>query len=223
MKRLPACLALLLALPMATGAAPEPVAVAAPAHAGWRDMLRGYLRLRAERTDCSAKLPGLDPEMARLGEAFARTAYPANPELGRKNFLRLVRRLKLEHPDEDRRLEIFTPNKTPWPGYSGPVDSDGLAHFLFNSGTLPLPLFDHPIVPIVRRHDVDYDRVKPVSQCAARVLRRELADIADIEHDPAARASLMAKIRKAFDAENPGKPMTDEEARCLSACLPFMA
>ncbi len=201
----------------------QPAPKAAEPEAGWRDMLRAYIDLRDTRADCTARFPSVDPEVARLGVAFARTAYPKNHDLGCKNFLRLVLRLRLAHPDADRRAAIFTPNKAPWPGYAGPVDSDGLAHFLFNSGTLPLPLLDHPIVPIVRSHDVKYARVKPVSQCAARVLRREQADIGRIENDPVARAALVAKIRKAFDAENASSPMSDEEARCLAACLPYMA
>lgn len=183
---------------------------------GWRDMLRDYERMRDARTDCLARFPGFDPEMARLGEAFALTAYPDAPDIGRKNFRRLALRLRLSHPDDDRRLRIFTPNKEPWPGYKGEVDSGGLVHFLFNTGTLPLPLLDHPVVAVVRRHDVEYSRVKPVSQCAARVLRAEKADISIVEHDAAVRAKLVSKIRKTFDAENPDRPMTDEEARCLS-------
>lgn len=189
----------------------------------WRDMLRDYEKMRDAHTDCVKKFPGFDPEMARLGEAFATTAYPDNPDLGRKNFKRLVLRLNLAHPDDDRRAQIFTPNKEPWPGYKGEVDSDGLVHFLFNTGTLPLPLFDHPVVAVVRRHDVERARVKPIAQCGARVLRKEKADIAVVEHDAATRAALVSKIRKQFDAENPANPMTDEESRCLAGCLPFMA
>jgi hypothetical protein len=201
-----------------------PAFLATSASAGeWRDMLRGYVKLCDEHTDCLKKFPGFDPEMARLGEAFATTAYPHAPDLGRKNFKRLALRLRLSHPDADRRAQIFIPNKEPWPGYKGEVDSDGLVHFLFNTGTLPLPLLDHPVVGVVRRHDVEYGRVKPIAQCGARVLRVEKADIAVIEHDAAARAALVSKIRKIFDAENPAKPMSDEESRCLADCLPFMA
>lgn len=223
-----AALAALVAAAVTLDAAPTtqpaaPLAKPAAPAAGWRDMLRAYLELRDARSDLSARFPGMDADMARLGAAFAATAYPENPDLGRKNFLRLVRRLRLEHPDKSRRLAFFTPNKTPWPGYSGPVDSDGLAHFLFNTGTLPMSLFDHPLVPVIRRHDVDRDRVKPVSQCAARVLRRELADMAAVERDASVREALVRKVRRAFDTENPGSPMSDEEARCLSACLPYMA
>lgn len=189
----------------------------------WRDMLRDYEKMRDAHTDCRARFPGFDPEMARLGEAFALAAYPDALEIGRKNFRRLALRLHLAHPDSNRRVQIFVPNKEPWPGYKGEVDSDGMVHFLFNTGTLPLPLFDHPVVSVVRRHDVEYGRVKPIAQCGVRVLRAEKTDISVVEHDAAARASLVSKIRKTFDTENPGKPMSDEESRCLADCLPFMA
>ncbi len=201
-------------------AAPGP---AAP-EAGWRDMFRDYLALRDRREDCLRAFPGFDPEMARLGEAFARRAYPDAPDTGRSNFRRLALKLELAHPGASRRAALFTPNKSPWTGYAGPVDeSDGMAHFLFNTGTLPLPLFAHPVTGVVRRHDVAYARVKPVAQCAARVLRRRSADMRVIEHDARARAALLAAIRAAFDAENPAARMSDEEARCLEACLPYMA
>ncbi len=189
----------------------------------WRDMLRDYENMRDTHTDCLARFPGFDPDMARLGEAFARTAYPDAPDIGRKNFKRLALRLRLSHPDDSRRIRILTPNKAPWPGYTGEVDSGGLFHFLFNTGTLPLPLLDHPLVAVIRRHDVAYGRVKPISQCAARVLRAEKTDISLVEYDPASRAALVSKIRKTFDAENPAKPMNDDEAACLAECLPFMA
>jgi hypothetical protein len=207
------------------GAAPALLVLATPfASAGeWRDMLRDYEKMRDAHTDCLARFRGFDPEMARLGEAFALTAYPDAPEIGRKNFRRLALRLRLSTPDDARRIQIFVPNKEPWPGYKGKVDSDGLVHFLFNTGTLPLPLLDHPVVGVVRRHDVEYGRVKPIAQCGARVLRTEKADISVIEHDASARAALISKIRKIFDAENPAKPMSDEESRCLADCLPFMA
>lgn len=213
------CVALLCAA-TAVVAAGEP---AAPAY-GWRDMFREYLALRTAGRDCLEHFPGFDPEMARLGEAFARRAYPGNPEIGRSNFRRMALKLELAHPSASRREAIFTPNKSPWSGYAGPVDeSDGMAHFLFNTGTLPMPVLAHPVTGVVRRHDVRYARVKPVAQCAARVLRREVADMRVIEHDATARAALMARIRAAFDAENPDARMTDAEAACLEECLPYMA
>ena len=187
-------------------------------------MYRDFLALRASGEDHTAEFKGFDPDMARLGEAFARRAYPENPALGRANFRRLALKLSLEHPNDGRRLAFFTPNKSPWPGYTGPVDEeDGLAHFLFNTGTLPMPLLSHPIVDAIRRHPVDRDRVKPIAQCAARVLRQEQADMRVIEHDPRARAELVTKIRQAFDAVNPGAPMSQAEAECLADCLPYMA
>lgn len=197
--------------------------VAAPVY-GWRDMFRDYLKLKDTRADYTGAFPGFDTEMARLGEAFARTAYPADPALGRRNFQRLVLKLGLTHPNAGRRLAFFTPNKSPWCGYAGEVDeSDGLAHFLFNTGTLPMPLFSHPIVDVVRSHDVARARVKPIAQCAARVIRLERADLRLVEQQAALRAALVTKIRAAFDRENPTARMSDEEARCLAGCLPYMA
>ena len=115
------------------------------------------------------------------------------------------------------------PNKEPWSGYSGEVDSDGLVHFLYNTGTLPMPLLDHPIVRIVLHSDVSRSRVRPAAECAARIIRAEGADISVVEYDAAVRAALLAKIRKSFDAGHRDEPMTDDEAKCLEECLPYMA
>ena len=195
---------------------------AANAADGWRDMLRDYLRLKSENRDCRTWFPGFDPEMARLGDAFARAAYPGHIETGRRNFRRLALRLNLSNPDDGERVKLLVPNKVPWPGYAGPVDSDGLVHFVFNTGTLPMPILSHPIVRLVLKSDVSHSRVRPAAAIAARVIRSEGADISVVEHDAATRAALIAKIRKAFDAEHPSDRMTDAEAGLLERCLPYM-
>lgn len=223
----PAFSALLLSLALC----PAPAGLAEPASSsvvhpapapGWRDMLREYSRLSDGHTDCGARFPGFDPEMARLGEAFALTAYPANPDLGRRNFKRLALRLNLSTPTGGTRHKIFTPNKEPWPGYKGEVDSGGLAHFVFNTGTLPMPLFDHPVVRIVLKSPVSRGRVQPAAQVAVRIIRADAMDISVVEHDAAVRAALVSKIRKQFDAEHASEPMSDDEAKCLSDCLPYL-
>lgn len=188
----------------------------------WRDMLRDYVKMRDAGTDCRAQFPGFDADMARLGEAFAKTAYPKHVETGRKNFKRLALKLRLTNPDADERVKLLVPNKTPWEGYQGPVDSDGLVHFVYNTGTLPMPILSHPIVRIVLRSDVSRNRVKPAAAIAARIIREEGADISLIENDAASREALLDKIRKAFDAENPDARMSDDERRCLAECLPYM-
>lgn len=230
----PALAALLLcsALPAAlAGPAEKPTSAPAPAVArspaavprpGWRDMLRTYEKFRDTNTDCTGKFPGFDPEMARLGEAFALTAYPNNNDLGRKNFRRLALRLNLSTPVGSTRFKIFTPNKEPWPGYKGRVDSSGLFHFVFYTGTLPMPIFDHPIVRVVLRSSVSHSRVQPAAEVASRVLRAGNYDLSVVEHDPAVRARLIGEIRKAYDAEHPEEKMSDDEADCLGKCLVFM-
>lgn len=185
-------------------------------------MLRTYEKFRDTNTDCTGKFPGFDPEMARLGEAFALTAYPNNNDLGRKNFRRLALRLNLSTPVGSTRFKIFTPNKEPWPGYKGRVDSSGLFHFVFYTGTLPMPIFDHPIVRVVLRSSVSHSRVQPAAEVASRVLRAGNYDLSVVEHDPAVRARLIGEIRKAYDAEHPEEKMSDDEADCLGKCLVFM-
>lgn len=189
----------------------------------WRDVFREYERSRLAGESFAKEFPGFDAEMARMGAAFAAKAYPDNPELGRKNFRRLALRLRLSTPNDYARRMIFTPAEQPWPEYDGKTARSGLAHFLVNHGTLPMPLLNHPLFGVIRQHPIRRDRILPASACAARTLRLENADMMLIEHDAEARRALLKKIRAAFDAENPKEPLTDKEAECMEACLTYMA
>ncbi|MDR3228315.1 MAG: hypothetical protein LBT53_02720 [Puniceicoccales bacterium] len=216
-----------VAAPAAVFAAP-PAAVAAPE---WRDMLREELRLRqsAPTPEMQKAFHDVAPEMARLGEAFAKTAYPKNLPLGRKNFLSLVRNLGMRHPNAAELRQFLHPNKKPWDGYTGP--SDGNFHMLFNTGTLNLDTADgaskdHPARRLAKQHLsfwAGQSHVKALTQTLCATIRAEQADTAALCADTAKRAAFSAKFREAWAKRYSGKKLSDGDIAFAEAMLAYTA
>lgn len=144
--------------------------------AEWRDMLRAQIELQKTRPDLSENFPGISPDMARLGEAFAKTCYPENVALGRRNFLTMTKNLGMENPTPGDLRQFLNPNKKPWDGYAGATN--GNFHMLCNSGTLSLDTSDgcsqdHPAFAARRKFGVAASRVKPAMQAIMHFVRAE--------------------------------------------------
>ena len=222
-------LALFVSAPavLVSGATVAPAPVSA---AGWREMLREYERLRdaSPAVDLTKEFPGVSTEMARLGEAFARTASPADLAFGRKNFRTLVHNLGMENPGAGDLRQFLHPNKSPWPGYTGPTD--GNFHILFNTGTLNLDPSDgsskmHPVKKIARRHlgfFTTQSHVKALTQVLSATIRAEKADINVVPADAVKRAALLEAFKATWKARFPKQTLSGDDLRFAAALLPYV-
>jgi hypothetical protein len=232
MKKTPIAMisAALLCLLFFTGAGAPPPQQQQPAAAvGWREMFREQERLERDKPDLSETFPGLAPEMARLGEAFAKTAYAGNEALGRKNFTTLVKNLGMTHPAPANLRQFLHPNKKPWPEHTGPTD--GNFHMLFNTGTLNLDTADgstkdHPARALAGAHLGFFTsgrHVKALAQTLSAAVRAEKADTAALLADPAARAAFMERFRAAWAKRFPKKKLSAGDMEFAAALLAFTA
>lgn len=167
--------------------------------------------------------------MARLGEAFARAAYPKDAALGRRNFLTLVKNLEMEKPGPADLRQFLHPNKKPWAEYAGPTD--GNFHMLFNTGTLNLDTSDgssktHPAAKLARKHLSFFTtqaRVKALTRLLADTIRATKTDTAATAADPARRAAFLERCKAAWTTRTPGGRLTEGELSFLAAMLTFTA
>ncbi|MDR0536005.1 MAG: hypothetical protein LBG65_06640 [Puniceicoccales bacterium] len=209
---------------------------AAAIEPGWRGMLREYLRLEQaglpalDAPEWAELSPALSPEMRRLGEAFARAAYPSDIRLGRRNFHALATNLGMATPSAADLRQFLHPNKLPWPGYSGPCD--GNFHILLNTGTLNLDPADgssktHPVRDLARRHlgfFTTQDTVKKLVQTLSATLRAERASTKALCADEASRAVFLQKCDAAWRRRFPRKPrLGASEIAFLTALIRYVA
>ena len=228
-------IAALLAVFVGTGATTHASAAATPALQptpafAWRDMFREFWKLREETptVDLSKEFPGLSVDMARLGEAFARTAYSADFALGRKNFHTLVRNLGMESPGTKDLCQFLHPNKKPWPEYTGPTD--GNFHMLFNTGTLNLDTSDgssktHPAKKLAREHlgfFTSQMHVKALTQTLSVTVRAQKADTAAALSDDVKRATLLEAFKATWKAKFPKESLSGKDLRFVTAMLPYV-
>jgi hypothetical protein len=221
-----------IAAAVAAIAAALALAFAVPADAAeWRDMLREELRLRtaAPPPESAVAFADFAPEMVRLGEAFAKTAYADNLPLGRKNFATLVRNLGMQHPSAAELRQFLNPNKKPWDGYEGPTD--GNCHMLFNSGTLNLSTADgsskdHPARALAKKHLsfwTKQERVKNIAKILTATIRAQKADTATLCADPEKRTAFLQKLRENWLEKFPKDTLSEGEVAFANGLLAFSA
>jgi hypothetical protein len=178
--------------------------------------------------DLSKEFPGISTKMAQLGEAFARTASPTNPALGRKNFRTLLRNLDMENPGTGDLRQFLHPNKQPWPGYTEPTD--GNFHILFNTGTLNLDPSDgssktHPVKKLARKHlgfFTTQAHVKALTQVLSATIRAQKIDIATVSADAAKQTALQEAFKAAWKARFPKDSLSGDDLRFVTALLPYV-
>ncbi|MDR2863778.1 MAG: hypothetical protein LBV54_07930 [Puniceicoccales bacterium] len=220
----------IVAVPVVSSA-DVPASTPATVTFGWRDMFRMYQRLgeKLPGEDWAEKFPGLSVDIAQLGESFARTAYPEDIALGRKNFSTLVRNLGMEKPAAKDLRQFLHPNKKPWPEYTGPVD--GNFHMLFNTGTLNLDTSDgsskdHPVKKLAREHLSFFTtqaHVKALTQTLSSVVRAQKVDIALAHTDSAKRAALLEAYKITWKVRFPKDSLSERDLRFIAAMLPYVA
>jgi hypothetical protein len=230
------CASAAFAMPSApTGTPPTATETQAPTATpalGWRDMFRELQVLNRENPHVllAKEFPSLAPEMARLGAAFAKTAYPKDATaIGQKNFLTLVKNLGMEKPTAPDLLQFLEPNKKPWPEYVGPTR--GNFHMLFNTGTLNLDTSDgssktHPAAKLARKHlgfFTSQSRVKTLTQFLSTSIRAQKIAISALAADDDARTTFLEHLKTAWLLRHPGKPLSANELRFLESMLPFTA
>ncbi|MDR1497544.1 MAG: hypothetical protein LBS59_03915 [Puniceicoccales bacterium] len=207
----------------------EAAAQRQPEETGWRGMFRELGKIEREKPDLRKNFPDFAPEMAYLGEAFARTAYPGHEALGRNNFATLVKNLGVMRPVPADLRQFLRPNKKPWQDYTGATD--GNFHMLFNSGTLNLDpadgsTKDHPARKLASAHLGFFTsgrHVKDLVQTLATSIRTEKANTASLLSDPQARAVFMERFRAAWTKRFPKKKLTSGDMRFVAAMLAYTA